>query len=65
MGLIIISLITGFFGLLIGGAFGEMFAFLFGLIGVLGPALYTLQQMNERLENLEKKKSSLSYLLNM
>ncbi|MCC5909226.1 MAG: hypothetical protein JJT76_02155 [Clostridiaceae bacterium] len=56
MSLIIASLIAGFIGMNLGAALGgEVFAFLFGFLGVLSPALLVLQQINRRLENLEKK----------
>ncbi|MCC5910919.1 MAG: hypothetical protein JJT76_10835 [Clostridiaceae bacterium] len=57
MSLFITSLIAGFIGMNLGAAFGgEVFAFLFGFLGVLSPALLVLQQMNRRLEKLEKKR---------
>lgn len=44
--LIIISIITGYIGLNIGGMFGaEIFVYLFGIIGVLSPALFVLERI--------------------
>lgn len=47
MVLIVLSLIMGFIGLNIGGMIGgaEIYAFLFGLVGVLSPGLYTLERI--------------------
>ncbi|MBK1812019.1 hypothetical protein JHL18_15460 [Clostridium sp. YIM B02505] len=44
--LIIASLITGYIGLNIGGMIGgEIFMYLFGLVGVLSPALFVLEDI--------------------
>ncbi len=46
MTLIIISLIMGYAGLNIGGILGaEIFMYLFGIVGVLSPALYVLEKI--------------------
>jgi len=56
MFLILISLITGFVGMTLGSAFGaEIFVFLFGFLGILSPALFILQKMYIKLEDVEKK----------
>ena len=44
--LIIVSLIMGYIGLNIGGIFGaDIFIYLFGIVGVLSPGLYVLEQI--------------------
>lgn len=54
--LIILSLITGFVSIVIGGATGEeIFMYLLGFVGVLSPALFVLQKIYLKLEKLEKK----------
>lgn len=54
--LIILSLITGFVGMVIGGVIGEeIFMYLLGLVGVLSPALFVLQKVYLKLGELEKK----------
>lgn len=46
MFLIILSLITGYIGLNIGGMFGsEVFVALFGIVGVLSPGLFVLERI--------------------
>ncbi|WP_426348569.1 hypothetical protein ACPWSR_12535 [Alloiococcus sp. CFN-8] len=46
MGLIIASAVLGFLGFMLGGIFGaEIFMFFFGIIGLLSPGLYTLEQI--------------------
>lgn len=46
MVLIIASLIMGYIGLNIGGMFGtDIFVYLFGIVGVLSPGLYVLEQI--------------------
>ena len=44
--LIIASLIMGYVGLNIGGMLGaEIYMYLFGIVGVLSPGLYVLEQI--------------------
>ncbi|MDY0236350.1 MAG: hypothetical protein RBR71_09990 [Gudongella sp.] len=50
--LIILSLIMGYIGLNIGGIFGaEIFMYLFGIVGVLSPALYVLEKLYKEIGN--------------
>lgn len=54
--LILISLLTGFIGMLLGGISGtEILIYMFGILGVLSPGLFTLQKIYKKLEVLEKK----------
>lgn len=49
--LIIASLTMGFLGLNIGGMLGgEIFAYLFGVVGVLSPGLYVLEQIYKKIK---------------
>ena len=49
--LIILSLIMGYVGLNIGGLFGvEGLMYLFGIVGVLSPALYVLEKIYKQIE---------------
>jgi hypothetical protein len=44
--LIVASIVLGYLGLNIGGMLGaEIFMYLFGIVGVLSPALYVLEQI--------------------
>jgi len=50
--LIILSIIMGYVGFITGGIFGsDIFAYLFGIIGVLSPALYTLDKIYKSTQN--------------
>lgn len=56
MHLILSSLIAGLIGMILGFILGkEIFMYMFGILGVLSPALYTLQNIYMKLEDLEKK----------
>lgn len=49
--LIILSLIMGYIGLNIGGMFaGGVFMYLFGIVGVLSPALYVLEEIYKEMK---------------
>lgn len=51
MALILISIFTGFLGLGIGSFFeSDFFIYGFGIIGLLCPGLYTLEQIRRHLE---------------
>lgn len=53
MFLILISLLTGFVGLFLGSALN--FGGALGIVGFLSPALFLLQKMYIKLEDLEEK----------
>ena len=49
--LIILSLITGYIGIFIGSMLGyEIFTYLFGIVGVLSPGLYVLEQLYKEMK---------------
>jgi len=51
MVLIIISLLMGYVGLNIGGIFGDdIYVYLFGMVGVLSPGLFVLEQMYRKMK---------------
>ena len=57
--LIILSIIMGYVGLNIGGLFGnDVYVYLFGIVGVLSPGLFVLEQMNRKMKNKSKFESS-------
>lgn len=51
--LIILSLIMGYLGLNMGGLFGvELIMYLFGIVGVLIPGLYVLEQIYREVKRI-------------
>ena len=49
--LIILSIIMGYVGLNIGGLFGgDIFVYLFGIVGVLSPGLFVLEQIYRKMK---------------
>ncbi len=56
MFLIFLSAIIGFISIIIGVVLGGgIFMYLLGLVGVLSPALFVLQKVYIKLEELERK----------
>jgi len=50
--LIILSIIMGYIGFNIGGLFrDDIYVYLFGIVGVLSPAMYVLEQMYHKMKN--------------